>query len=356
MSEKVKKKILFVDQSLDSGGAERVMCTIIRSLDPNYFDISLVLVSSAGSLIKLIPDHVKVYILGVSKTRHAAWKFGLLLRKCKPNVIFATTERSIVLSIIGSFFLLRKCKLIARFPNTISKQKNAGLQVGWRYVAIKFGIRLCDVVISQTELMSTDLINFMGVHKEKIKIIRNPVDTEYITSQVSNVKSPFDSDYINIVASGRITKQKGFDDLINAFSLVVDKNKKYRLHILGEDKDNLTSSLNRQAVTYGIQDYITFYGQVDNPFVFYKYCDLFVLSSRWEGLPNVVLECKFLGKPVVSTKCVPELESILNDGVSDYLVDVGDYKAMADKILCHRDLTQVSKYDNGISNIATIFN
>ena len=355
MNPRIKKKILFVDQSLDAGGAERVMCTIIKSLNPNKFDINLVLLSYKGRLVSLIPDYVKIHDLNCPSTKRSIIRFGRLLQKYRPDVVFATTERSIVLSVLGLLFLFKRYKIIARFPNTIDSKHNPKAKKGWRYFTIKRCMQWCDVIIAQTNFMSTELMNLFGITEKKIRVIPNPIDIEFINDMVLNKKNPMNPNYINIVASGRITRQKGFDNLINAFSLVVTKNKKYRLHILGEDKDNLTSSLNRQAIIYGIQDYITFHGHVDNPFIFYKNCDLFVLSSRWEGLPNVILECKFFGKPIVATKCIPELELILSDKDDAFLVDIGDHISMSNAILEYKKLNKRASVNNTIAELTDIF-
>ena len=87
-----------------------------------------------------------------------------------------------------------------------------------------------------------------------------------------------------------------------------------------------------------VSNKVHFHGYIKNPYPYYKFADLFVLSSKWEGLPNVVLESLFLKTPVVVTNCIPYLGKIIKSGKNGYIVEYGDYQSMANAILGYQEL------------------
>jgi glycosyltransferase involved in cell wall biosynthesis len=133
-----------------------------------------------------------------------------------------------------------------------------------------------------------------------------------------------------ILAAGRLTRQKDFPTLIQAFALV-RPNFAARLIILGEGRDR--TILQDLIVRLSLQDWIDLPGFVTNPYAYMKQADLFVLSSRWEGSPNVLTEAMALGLPVVATDCQSGPREILQEGRLGPLVPVGDSKALSQAML-----------------------
>ncbi len=135
-------------------------------------------------------------------------------------------------------------------------------------------------------------------------------------------------------------EQKGFEFLLRSFHNVIKKNQRFILHILGEDDNNGLYKLELISLskTLGIADNVIFYGFINNPFPYYKYADLFVLSSKWEGLPNVILEALFLQTPVVVTDCIQYFHEILAEGENGFIVKYGDERSFADRIMKYKEL------------------
>jgi glycosyltransferase involved in cell wall biosynthesis len=133
-----------------------------------------------------------------------------------------------------------------------------------------------------------------------------------------------------ILAVGRLTKQKDFPTLIRSFAQV-RQNVPARLLILGEgvDRDEL-EALVRQL---GLQDDVSLPGFVDNPYAYMHRAGLFVLSSRWEGLPTVLIEALYCGRPVIATDCPSGPREILANGRFGALVPVGDVEALSRAIV-----------------------
>jgi glycosyltransferase involved in cell wall biosynthesis len=127
-----------------------------------------------------------------------------------------------------------------------------------------------------------------------------------------------------ICAIGRLSEQKGFDSLLNAFAKI--DNKRIELVILGEGP--LRIKLETQAKQLGVRDRVHLPGFINNPFEILEQASLFVLSSRWEGFGNVLVEALACGVPVVSTDCPGAPRELLLDGELGHLVPVDDEEAM----------------------------
>ncbi|MCI5192044.1 MAG: glycosyltransferase [Candidatus Electrothrix sp. AU1_5] len=127
--------------------------------------------------------------------------------------------------------------------------------------------------------------------------------------------------------------------ITGAFAQVVNKDKKYKLFILGRDEDGNTEKLKQLCDELNVQDHVHFLGFQNNPYPYYKFCDLFVLSSRAEGCPNVLLEAMYFERPVVATKCVPIIGKIVENRETGFLVEPENPEQLRDAILAYKTLT-----------------
>lgn len=133
-----------------------------------------------------------------------------------------------------------------------------------------------------------------------------------------------------VISVGRLSKEKGFDILIKAFSRI-QKELDARLVIIGEGEER--ASLETLAESLGIRDQVWMPGYDENPYKYVSKADVFVLSSRFEGLPNTLIEALAVGTPCVATRCKSGPAEILLDGEGGLLVDVEDEEQMA-KAIC----------------------
>ncbi|MFT6733862.1 MAG: glycosyltransferase involved in cell wall biosynthesis [Polaribacter sp.] len=337
----MKCNILIFMQNLAGGGAERVVLNIIKKLDKNRFNICLVLVAKTGELLDQLPDHIELINLNKRSTSSAVFSLRKAINEFNPDLVFSSLARTHIVLYLALKLAGVKSHLILRSPNS-PKQYMKSKPIGMisRYLLGK-AYRSCELLVAQTESMKCELITYHGVKKENIKVFLNPVDFNNIDLLIENVDNPFDNNYTNIVAAGRIIEQKGFDILIKSFATVVKANPNFRLHIIGEDVVGEKAKLEKLAHTLNITDYISFLGFQSNPYKFYVNADLYVLSSRWEGMPNTVLENLYLEKCIVATKCIPFLSDIIEDGKNGVLVDVEDTQALAEAILAYEKLSPV---------------
>lgn len=264
--------------------------------------------------------------------RYSIFKLIKELNNYKPDTIISTLGHLNLVLLAVRPFIKGKPKIIVREANTPSKTrtKTKGFK---RFLFSKLYKSLyptADKIVAQCEDMKLDFIDTYKIDSEKIIYIYNPIDIKYIKEK-SIEFNPYKDDYINIIAVGRLTYQKGFDILISAFKEVTEKLPNVRLNILGEGE--LLDSLNKQIKDLGLSEKVSILGFKENPYPYYKNADLFVLSSRWEGFPNVLLEALACGAKVVATNCKSGPREILGDNEYGTLVEVENIKDLASGII-----------------------
>lgn len=334
MSRKfVGKKMLVFAQS-GVGGAERMSVTITKSLDRDKFKVQYYLVGDfedeRAPLKQFIPDDLSVHCIGSCSSILLILKFFFILAKEKPDVVFAS-----VLNINNKLLLLRKLfrhvKFVIRCDNYLYTYNDKQ-----RRIILKTYPN-ADIIIAQTDEMKNELVDEFGFDEHKIKVLQNPVDAETIKKRVQDGTNPYPIDKkVRYVASGRFAIQKGFDLLVKAFFEVKNKQPNAELYIIGNKTgvfDEYYQKVEQIIEEYGLKNAVFCPGFQSNPYVYVKYADCFVLSSRWEGLPNVMIEALYLGTPVAAFKCIPIIERIISDGVDGCLAEKDNISSLANAML-----------------------
>ena len=338
-----KKVIAFVQDGV--GGAERMTVLIGKSLDPNEFEVGFCLIERAvkSSIVDFIPQKIRTIKISNNGTFSLILKMAGVLAKEKPDFVFSS-----VFNLSNKLLLLKwvlpNAKFIIRCDNYMYTYSN--MQRG----VLKKTYPKADIIIAQTEEMGAELIEQARVKPEKVKVLHNPIDKALIDSKLKGATNPYPvNGKRHFVAVGRFNPQKGFDLLIEAFIKVVKERRDVDLHIVGDTSisgGKVAEAVRKRAIDEGINEMVHFYGYQDNPFPYLKYADCFVLSSRWEGLPNVLIEALYLGTPVAAFKCIPIIERIVNDGVDGKLAEKEDVeslsKAMVNAIKLGRITTKYS--------------
>jgi glycosyltransferase involved in cell wall biosynthesis len=323
----MKRKILFVVPSLLGGGAERVVITLIKHIDREKFIPILVVLKKEGRFVEKIPKDIEFVDLNVSRARYAIFDIVKTIRRLKPDVVFSTLGHlNLLMALIRPFFS-KEIRFISRESNTVSLENNQERYPKLFNFLYKNIYNNFDYIITQSKYMRDDLINNYATNKDKISVIYNPVDIQNVTKLANKKdKLEFQNNRINLLAVGRLTYQKGFDMLIESMSYLDDK---FYLTILGEgDFKEYTSLIDK----YGVVDRVKLAGFCDNPYIYMKHCDLFILSSRYEGLPNVVLEANACGCACVAVDNPGGTAEIIKDRKTGVLVSKFDPKLLASAI------------------------
>lgn len=344
-------KIYFILPHLNAGGAERVAINYIRQFDLDEYEVTLVVFEKTADLAPLIPECIELVDLRTRSTSKSAVALINLLRQREPDIVFTTHSRiATLLTFIRP--LVPKFRHFARMQNTPSLEKKHRAYSELRRKLYAYGFRGADFVISQTEAMRDDGIDVFGIEPSKIKVLPNPIDEFYINKSVKGLQSPFSVAEVSAVASGRLNYQKGFDVLIAAIPKVLNSYPNFVLYILGND-DGEGGSLNRLVDELKLESHVKFLGFQSNPYLHYAFCNLFILSSRWEGFPNAFLENYYLNTPIVSTKCVPIISEMICEGVNGYLCEPDNAIELSEQIVQGLKLSR-STISNSLKHADTL--
>lgn len=342
------KKIVFLLPDLEGGGAERVALNIIEQLDKDIFEVYLIVGNKRGDLIDMLPQNINVIDLEVKKTLFSFLPFYKQCRRIQPDLIYSTLNRTNIIAIITSL-LLKNTKVIIREPNMPSNQ--IGLLPKSTLFAVKLFYPKADNVIAQTEEMKKEMIEYYNIDPRRINVLVNPININLIETLISNESNPFQKNQINIVAVGSFIYRKGFDVLINSFQDVADSFSNANLYILGKGIEE--ENLREQTNIAHLSEQVHFLGFQENPYKYLKYADMFVLSSRAEGLPNVVLESLYLKTKVVVTDCVPFISNLIKDNNLGEVVKIDNVKELSDKIkiaISRNDYNTIDKFNSSDFN------
>lgn len=352
-----KRKVLFFLPQMLGGGAEKVTINIMKLLDKTLYDVHLVTLSDGGPSMPSVPDTVKVHILHVKKTLFSFFRLRKKIAELNPDIVFSSLLRGHIPLVLTSRSLGNKPYIILRSPNSPKLLiENKELSLIMKYL-IEYAYTKADKIIAQTPEMRDEIIHFHGIDPNKIKVLLNPLDQQDINNKIANSVSPYTPQNINVIAAGRLLRQKGFDILIESFAHVVNKNPNFKLFIIGEDVSGEQSILQKRVDELELKDHITFLGYQSNPYPYFQHADVYVLSSRWEGLPNTVLESLYLETPVISTKCIPFLSELIHEGENGYLVEVEDIIGLAQAILKTQDIKSIfSSSINSSQQVNDLFN
>lgn len=189
-----------------------------------------------------------------------------------------------------------------------------------------------DAVIAVSREAASDLTERLRLSPGQVRMIYNPVITPALFEQAKEaVEHPWfaPGQPPVVLSAGRLCEQKDFPTLLRAFAQV-RAHTRSRLVILGEGPERL--SLERMASDLGLRASVLLPGFVANPYAYMARAATYVLSSKWEGLPTVLIEALACGAPVVSTDCPSGPREILQDGKYGRLVPVGDADALAQAI------------------------
>lgn len=322
------KKIYFLLPGLTFGGAERVIFTLCNYIDRSKLQPTLVLFNKEGMPLNLLNSDVEIIDLKINRIRYAIFQVLKLIQKNQPDIVFGGWgEVSAFLSPFIPFF--NKTKFVARETNVVSEHV--------KRKEIKFFYRFYNNfnrIIAQSDDMKMDLIENFHIKPEKIVKINNPVDVEFIQKQMISTEELVDSKTKNVMAIGNLTERKGFDLLLDVFSHLKDEN--IQLSILGDGCDK--EILQKKKEDLGLNN-VKFLGIKQNPYPYLNQADLFVLSSRYEGFPNVLLEAGACGTYSLANNCPGGINEIIQEGINGEIVDIRHTEKFAHHIkrLVHKE-------------------
>lgn len=286
--------VLFIIPSLKGGGAQRVFVTLLKNFDRSELRATLCVVNAEQAVFaENIPRDVEIIDLSATRLRHVLLKILWMIWRIRPDVVVSTQDYLNVGLAATRFAWPPSVGYIAR-PAIITRSLDKRL----RWFMAKT-LPVCDRIIMQSQDMMEVFRRSLEWTRENLVVIPNPIDIDGIRRAVADesVETGYRDGQINLVSAGRLEPQKGFDLLLQAVARMENEN--FNITILGDGADRL--NLEQMALDLNIGKRVRFLGFQNNPYPFFAKADGFVLSSRYEGFPNVVLEALACGTPVVST-------------------------------------------------------
>jgi glycosyltransferase involved in cell wall biosynthesis len=328
-------RICIVLHDLRGGGAERACLRLARGMLAAKRDVDLVLVRGEGEYLSDIPAGANVTILDRPRVAQAVLPLRDHLRRTRPAAVLSALTHMNIAMIAATRLSGCGARVVVSERNQMgAKAREAeGLRQQSIYRAVPWFYRAADRVVAVSEGVAHDLVRFGGVSADKISVVHNPVfDSDIADLSTAQPEHSWFSDRTTpiILATGRLHKQKGFDLLLQAFARVRAK-MDCRLVIAGEggERDALTATVNQIGLAYDI----SMPGFVRNPLALMSRAAVFVLSSRWEGFPNALVEAMACGTPVVAADCLSGPREILDGGRYGRLVPPENVDALAAAIL-----------------------
>ena len=325
------RKISIVLHDVRGGGAEKMMLRIAKGICDRGRNVDLVLVKAQGEFLRDIPSTVRLVDLDSPSVASAIPSLVRYLRKEAPAAILTALTHMNVAVVMARLLARSKARLVLSERNQLSQK--VGVARGWRqklvYSGVRFAYPLADGITAVSRGVANDVVRFTGMKPKQIQVIYNPAFGDEL---IERSREPLDHPWFAegqppvILAVGRLHHQKGFDVLLTAFSAVLAESPS-RLIILGEGEER--GRLERQARKLGIGASVQFPGFVKNPYAYMSRAALFILSSRWEGLPGALIEAMACGCPVVATDCPSGPAEIIENGTQGEIVPVEDDHALA---------------------------
>jgi glycosyltransferase involved in cell wall biosynthesis len=327
MDEKIK--ITFVTPSFGGGGAQRNLIHIVNSLDKSRFEVSIICLISEGPFYDLI-DKETVAVISCShpSVYFSIFKIYKIIKEVKPDIVVSWMG---FLNAYLSFFIPlfpKRIKWICRessIPSVANKQFTFSVLFSFLY---KFLNRYHNI-ICQSEAMAEDLVEAYNVDKDKITIIKNPIDISAVNKGVGSVKYGCENKkgIYRLLFVGGLRKVKRVGLLLEALALLPEK---YHLTIIGSGEE--LSDIENQIRILNLEAKVTILQNCFNPYPYYADSDCLLLSSLVEGFPNVVLEAFSCGCPAIGFNVKGGANEVLED-YGGFVVGGNSYKDFAAQII-----------------------
>lgn len=326
-----QKRLAIFVSNMHGGGAQRVTLNLVRGMAERGCLVDLVLARAEGPYLAQVPEAVQVVDLKASRVLTSLPALVRYLRRERPQAMLSTMNYVNIIALWA--------QRLAGVPTRIVVSEHIALSRSVQHAPSRRGRLMpqlirrfypwADGFVAVSKGVADALAQMTGLPRGRIQVIYNPVVTPELRAKA---QATLDHPWLEpgqppvLLAVGRLTAQKDFPTLIQAFARV-RRARPARLLILGEGQER--PGLEALVRQLGLEQDVSLPGFVENPYAYMAQASLFVLSSRWEGLPTVLIEALYCGAPLVSTDCPSGPREILRDGQYGQLVPVGDVPALA---------------------------
>ena len=307
------------------GGAEREVCYLAQTFRRRGWDVAVIsMLPLEPPVSDLEADGIGTSSLGMRRGMpdpRALGRLRELIRRWRPDVLHA--------HMVHANLLARLTRLVVPTPIVISTIYSQDEGPQWRYVAYRLTERLSDVTTAVSQVAMAEAVRRGGVRASTALLVPNGIRTnEYVRDAPIRERTRASlglADRFTWLAVGRLVEAKGYGDMIAAFRLACEHHPEAILLIAGAGP--LEEQIRATARQAGIEESVSLLGLRQDVPALMQAADAFVMSSRWEGLPMVLLEAAASSLPIVATDVGGSRDAVL-DGVSGYLTPVADPAAV----------------------------
>jgi glycosyltransferase involved in cell wall biosynthesis len=333
LSSEHRSRIALFVPTLGGGGAERVMVTLANALAERRFAVDFVLWADGGPFRSLLSEKVHVVALRTYNPVKLVFGFARFLRTSKPEVVISALFVGNIIAALAKAASRSRTHLILTEHVPIDTYLQNDARVLRRLsvpLLMRFTYLMAQDIVAVSHGAAHSLVMVLGkATSERITVIYNPVDLARIETMAAAGDKNAACSVPTIINVGRLIEQKDQQTLIRAFAKVRSR-RPCRLVILGEgEKRAILAAL---AHKLGVACDVLMPGFIANPFSWMRKSAVFVLSSKFEGLPTVLIEAMQCGIPVISADCPSGPAEILEAGQWGRLFLPGDVDALASAI------------------------
>lgn len=307
------KKICFLIGNINhSGGTERVTTLIANELSKSNYQVTILSLWDGDQPFFSLEDGIDFFSLFPQQISMRKFFFPAVL-KIRQFCIDHQIDTLVVVDSISCVFTV-PALLGLNINHVCWEHFNLKVNLGSRFRDLGrwMAAKWCDKIITLTERDKEFWDKKFGLASvNKVIAIANPSPFP-LQDHVPSLE------YKNILCVGRLTYQKGFDLLIPAWAKIADSLVDWKITIVGTGEDE--EMLKQMAIDYNVDQSIDFVGQQKNMDQFYRAASFFCMSSRFEGLPMVLLEAQSYGLPIVAFDCDTGPAEVIENGKNGYLV------------------------------------
>ena len=328
------ERLSFFLPTLEGGGAERTTLKLAKGVAERGYPVDIVLAQAMGPLLSEVPQGLRLVDLKAKRTLTSLPGLIRYLQTERPLAMLSALNRANILAIWARRLARVPTRIFVSERNTLSLwlQKVPQWHRALTVQLIKYEYPRADGIVAVSRGVADDLARVAGLPRNQITVIYNPIVTPELRQKAQRSLDHLwfkPGEPPVVLAVGSLTIQKDFPTLIRAFARV-RKQRPLRLLILGEGAER--ARLEALVKQLNLQSEVGLPGWVDNPYPYMRRADIFVLSSKWEGLPGVLIEALYCGPSLISTDCPSGPREILMNGEYGRLVPVGDVDGLAKTI------------------------
>lgn len=323
-------RVLLLIPHLAGGGAEQVIALLACGLAAEQYQVHLGLVTQGQWPPPRLPKSVVVHDLGVRRVRNAPVRLLRLVRAVRPDVILSGMAHLNFLVLLLRPLFSRGIRVVVRQNITISAVLAAAQEPRGTALLYRLLYPRADRILCPTQAMADDLASMIPVAPGRLVVLPNPIDTRAIAAALAG---PFcwHGPGPHLLAIGRLSPEKGFDLLIEAMAMVRGRFPAADLTLVGAGSEE--TRLRQLTGRLHLDSAVWFAGYIEQPYVLYPGTSCFVLPSRYEGMPNALLEADAAGLPMVATPASGGVIDLMRGRPGAWLASAVSASALADALI-----------------------